>query len=269
MAAKYRKIDPRIWTDEKFRTLTTDGRFLTFWLLSSSRVNRCGIVLWSPGLASEETGIPINRIDTVLDTVCNTLYWVRDTVSRMVFLTHWWRYNRPDNIKALQGALSDLHDVPSHSLKSALIDAVHDLPASMHTSYIHTIDTVCDTVCDTVSPQEQEQEQEQEGGTTPPRPPKWSAPTLEEVRAYCIERGNAVDPQKFIDHYTANGWRVGRNPMKDWKAAVRTWERNEFSANGTSHTAPKTKAQLHQEAIEKNRRVRERIQPPPPEEPVL
>lgn len=50
-------------------------------------------------------------------------------------------------------------------------------------------------------------------------------PTLDEVRAYCDERRNRVDPQTFLDHYESNGWRVGKNPMKDWKAAVRTWER--------------------------------------------
>lgn len=49
-------------------------------------------------------------------------------------------------------------------------------------------------------------------------------PTLEEVEAYCRERGNEVDAQRFIDYYTANGWKVGKNPMRDWKAAVRTWE---------------------------------------------
>lgn len=52
-------------------------------------------------------------------------------------------------------------------------------------------------------------------------------PTLEEVTAYCNERGNSVDPQRFIDYYTANGWKVGKNPMKDWRAAVRTWERGD------------------------------------------
>lgn len=51
-------------------------------------------------------------------------------------------------------------------------------------------------------------------------------PTLEEIAQYCQERGNSVDPQKFINHYEANGWRVGKNPMKDWRAAVRTWEGN-------------------------------------------
>lgn len=53
----------------------------------------------------------------------------------------------------------------------------------------------------------------------------FAAPSLEQVKAYCLERRNSVDAQKWHDHYTANGWMVGRTKMKDWKAAVRTWER--------------------------------------------
>lgn len=50
-------------------------------------------------------------------------------------------------------------------------------------------------------------------------------PTLEEVTSYCKERNNSVDPQKWYDFYSAKGWMIGKNKMKDWKAAVRTWER--------------------------------------------
>ena len=49
-------------------------------------------------------------------------------------------------------------------------------------------------------------------------------PTLEEVTEYCRSRNNGVDPQRFIDFYASKGWMVGKNPMKDWKACVRTWE---------------------------------------------
>lgn len=49
-------------------------------------------------------------------------------------------------------------------------------------------------------------------------------PTLYDVQTYCLERGNTIDPQAFIDFYESNGWMVGKNRMKDWKAAVRTWE---------------------------------------------
>ncbi len=51
-------------------------------------------------------------------------------------------------------------------------------------------------------------------------------PSLEEIEEYCRERNNDVDAEKFINYYQSNGWRVGKNKMKDWKAAVRTWERN-------------------------------------------
>lgn len=57
-------------------------------------------------------------------------------------------------------------------------------------------------------------------------------PSVDIVRAYCLERQNNVDAERFIDYYTANGWLVGKNKMKDWRAAVRTWERNGFSTAG-------------------------------------
>ena len=53
-------------------------------------------------------------------------------------------------------------------------------------------------------------------------------PSLEDVQSYCLERGNSVDAERFIDYYTANGWMVGKNKMRDWKAAIRTWERSGF-----------------------------------------
>jgi DNA-binding PadR family transcriptional regulator len=61
------------------------------------------------------------------------------------------------------------------------------------------------------------------------KPKRFTPPTLEEVKEYCIERKNNVDAQRFIDYYSSNGWKVGRNSMKDWKAAVRTWEKNSYS----------------------------------------
>lgn len=60
-------------------------------------------------------------------------------------------------------------------------------------------------------------------------------PTLEEVKEYCFERNNGIDAQQFIDFYSSKGWMIGKNKMKDWKAAVRTWEqRNNRPAPTTS-----------------------------------
>jgi hypothetical protein len=70
-------------------------------------------------------------------------------------------------------------------------------------------------------------------------------PTVEEVRAYCEERHNGIDPEHWFDYYESNGWMVGRSHMKDWRAAVRTWEakdkeRNNKKSNhyGRPHTSP-------------------------------
>jgi hypothetical protein len=56
-------------------------------------------------------------------------------------------------------------------------------------------------------------------------PARFSPPTVEQVAEYCRERNNGIDAEHFHTHYSANGWRVGRNPMRDWQAAVRTWEK--------------------------------------------
>jgi hypothetical protein len=63
-----------------------------------------------------------------------------------------------------------------------------------------------------------------ESAQTPaPKSKRFTKPTIEEIRDYCAERGNGVNAESFYNFYEANGWRVGKNPMKDWKACVRTW----------------------------------------------
>ena len=57
----------------------------------------------------------------------------------------------------------------------------------------------------------------------------FTKPTVEEVKAYCDERKNNVNADKFIDFYESKGWLIGKNPMKDWKACVRTWEKGSTS----------------------------------------
>lgn len=60
---------------------------------------------------------------------------------------------------------------------------------------------------------------------------RFTPPTVGEVAEYCVERGNGVDPDRFVDFYASKGWKVGKEPMKDWKAAVRTWERRDTSGD--------------------------------------
>lgn len=72
--------------------------------------------------------------------------------------------------------------------------------------------------------------------TPPTRETRFSPPSLDEVQAYIAERGSAVDAQQFIDFYACKGWMVGKNRMKDWKAAVRTWEKRRKEEAGEHPT---------------------------------
>lgn len=72
-------------------------------------------------------------------------------------------------------------------------------------------------------------------------------PTLEEVTEYCNERHNGINPQGFIDFYEAKGWKIGKEPMKDWKAAIRTWE----NKRKETETKPESKPSFDIEELER------------------
>ena len=74
--------------------------------------------------------------------------------------------------------------------------------------------------------------------SAPPSPKRFVKPTLEEVSAYCKERNNNIDAQRFIDFYESKGWKVGNTPMKDWKAAVRNWEGREGGGKPKGQPTP-------------------------------
>ena len=65
---------------------------------------------------------------------------------------------------------------------------------------------------------------------------KFVKPTIEEILTYCRERKNFINAERFFDFYQSKGWKVGNQPMKDWRAAVRTWERSENSRSGSNTT---------------------------------
>ena len=89
-----------------------------------------------------------------------------------------------------------------------------------------------------------EKENEKDDGTITPSIPlkgeargKFKKPTLSEIREYCIERGNSVSPEEFFDFYESKGWMIGKSPMKDWRACIRTWERNQRNQSGSNRYA--------------------------------
>jgi len=78
---------------------------------------------------------------------------------------------------------------------------------------------------------------------------RFKPPTVDEVKAYCQQRKNNVDAQKFVDFYQSKGWLVGKVKMKDWEACVRTWEKESPAQNG--------RALIDVEAIKKAKEIQE------------
>ena len=92
---------------------------------------------------------------------------------------------------------------------------------------------------------------------------RFTPPTTEEIQAYCTEKHYNVNPEHFIDYYESNGWKVGRNSMKDWKAAVRNWARRDKENqpkgyNSDWQTVNET-TETQEERDERERRIRERL----------
>ena len=80
----------------------------------------------------------------------------------------------------------------------------------------------------------------------PPRAPRFTPPTVDEVRTYCTERKNRVDPERFVDFYSANGWKQGKGKtIVDWKAAVRTWEREDKAKQNQTQGKPADWQRVH------------------------
>jgi phage replisome organizer N-terminal domain protein len=75
---------------------------------------------------------------------------------------------------------------------------------------------------------EREKEIDSSAKSTTTKRKRFEKPTLSQITQYCLERNNCVNAEQFYDYYESNGWKVGKNSMKDWKACVRTWERNGY-----------------------------------------
>lgn len=223
MAAKYKKIDPRMWNDEKFRSLDNTDKLIAIYVITTQS-NRIGLFVFSVLQACEDLEIDTETFRQRFQNVVSALKWRWDAPSRVLFLPSWWKYNSPDNPNTMKGCLDDTHDLPQTNLLSEFCDNTKYIEKK-HVNVWRTFVKKNRNVTHQEHKQEQEQEHEQEQEGLRARPQR---PTFEEVRAYCEERKNGVDARKWFDHYTSNGWKVGRNSMKDWRAAVRTWEKKDF-----------------------------------------
>lgn len=167
--ARYRKIDPRIWTDEKFRLLTPEQQRIALYILTA-QANRIGLFSFSPGKACEDLRTSTQAFQKGFLRVCQDLNWEWDSVARVIYLPTWWRYNQPENANNVIGNLKDLDDLPETSLLPRFCENTTYLSNSLVQTFARTLAKRSPQPSLKRSPsQEQEQEQEQEGWELSPQ----------------------------------------------------------------------------------------------------
>ncbi len=210
--ATYRTVHISFWTDPKVDDdFTPEDKYFYLYLLTNPHTNICGCYEISMKQMVRETGYNEDTVKRLLHRMEYTHGVIQyDPETKEVFVPKWGKYNWFNSKDTMAGVAKVVSCIKAQRFKQAItqgpLQGVYTPPSGGGGTSVSV------TVTDTVSV-----------------PVKSNHPTLDEVKAYCTERKNNVDPERWFDYYTSNGWKVGKNPMKDWKAAVRTWERSEPS----------------------------------------
>lgn len=176
-----------------------------------------------------------NRLFPLKDNI--TVKTVSDGINKLASLGLVYVYTVNDKPIICLPTWDDHQSIRNHKSKYPAPDGSMGT-YDFNQNHLHTIEINCNQLNANVPVIQSESESESNtnmgrarGGAT-----RFTPPTLEEVRTYCTERKNNVDAERFVDYYESNGWMVGKNRMKSWKAAVRTWEKNNRS---DCHSTPK------------------------------
>lgn len=226
--AGYRNISVTFWSDSKVDDdFTPEDKYFYLYLMTNPHTSICGCYEISMKQMERETGYntdTVKRLIQRMQEIHEVIRYCADT--KEVLILNWWKYNWSSSQKVKNAIVSVAEHIKHEPFKRYVIDRV----CIRYEYGMHTTDTDTVSESDTVTETETETDTEteyRECADKPQKTKRFTLPTVEEVRAYCKERRNNVDAEKFVAYYTANGWKVGRNAMKDWRAAVITWERKD------------------------------------------
>lgn len=224
---KWIKITTDMFDNRKIkhlRKLPEGNSIVLIWVMLLTMAGRCnsgGMIFltenipYTPKMLADELGFEENTVQLALQALEQFNMVVTD--QGFFSIAGWDEYQNIDGLDKIREQ--------NRLRKAAQRERQKALPMSRD---CHV--TVTDGHATDID-KEEDKEQEKDiclgaDAPTPKKSNRFIPPTLEEVAAYCKERNNRVDAGRFVDFYTAKGWMVGKNKMKDWKSAVRTWERN-------------------------------------------
>ena len=211
MAKRFTETDK--WKKKFIKSLPSDYKLL--WLYILDDCNHAGVWDVDVEVASLRIGVEVNE-QTAIEMFGNRVYIFDDESKWFIpnFLDFQYGELNPSS-RVHQSAIKVLE-------KYDLLEVYEDFLKGMLTLSHRVSDTLKDKV------------KEKAKAKVKNKVKRFAKPNIEEIQEYCTDRGNFVDAAKFYDYYSSNGWKVGKNPMKDWKAAIRTWEKNTVADKGKS-----------------------------------
>jgi len=224
---KWIKVCTNIFDDEKMLlidTLPKSDTILVIWfklLCLAGKINNGGVFLLNDNIpySTEMLSKIFRRKKTTVENAIKVFeeYGLIEIVDDVITIPNWGKHQSLDSIEKKKEYMKNYMQDYREKQRSKADKS--NRKANSKTN---------------VSRTDKEEEKEEDKNNNK----RFVPPTVEEVRAYCQERNNGVDAQRFINFYESKGWMVGKNRMKDWKASVRTWEGREN--NGPSNTGNTT-----------------------------
>ena len=238
---KWIKIVTDVFDDEKLiliESMPEADSIIVIWfklLCLAGKQNRDGLLMLNDKIAYTDEMLatvfrrPVNTVRLALNTF--ERFAMIEIIDGTICIANWEKHQNASKLAEMR-EYNRIAQQKSRA-KRKLLSAVNDSQENVNDSQ------------DTDIEEDKEKEEDKENNSVSQakaRATRFTPPTLEEVKAYCLERQNNVDAQRFVDYYTSNGWLVGKNKMKDWRAAVRTWERNNTSSSKSGNIAVKQNA---------------------------
>ena len=190
--------------------------------------NADGIVYFTPDIPytdqmlAKQFNRPLKTIQLALNVFQQ--YRMIEIVDSFLCISSWSKYQSIDGLEKVREQ-NRIRQRNWYEKKKALLDS--NVRPNVRLTQPNATDKELEKEEETEREQKEDTPSKEGVYVTKPPTKRFTQPTREEVQQYITEQGYHVDADRFVDYYTSNGWMVGKNHMKDWKAAVRTWERKE------------------------------------------
>ncbi len=224
--AIFRKIETTFWSEDAFiLDLDKEQKYFYLYLLTNPNVNQSGCYEISKRTMSFQTGFTVQEIDDLLSFFCDANKIKYDAETSEILINNWFKYNASESPKLIKNIVESIEKVKNEDFRKYCMDTLSILYPNndeLKKYSIHTESTVRERV------RVRERVKERVINTHARTRENFCPPSLEEIKAYALERSSKVDPVKFFEFYQTGNWTDSKGQkVKNWKQKFITWENKE------------------------------------------